>query len=37
MVTAATREYMTEVHMGNDREDFDDDPAGVPIFEGRNG
>jgi len=32
---AATREYMTEIHMGNDREDFDDDPNGVPLYEGR--
>ena len=23
--------------MGNDREDFDDDPDGVPLYEGTNG
>jgi hypothetical protein len=32
---AATREYMREIDMGNDREDFDDDPEGVPVYEGR--
>ena len=32
---AATREYMREIDMGNDREDFDDDPDGVPVYEGR--
>jgi len=29
------REYMAEVHMGNDRELFDDDPSGLPLYEGR--
>ena len=32
---SATRVYMTEIHMGNDREDFEDDPDGVPLYEGR--
>jgi hypothetical protein len=27
--------YMTELHMGNDRDDFGDDPNGVPAHEGR--
>jgi len=31
----AQREYLAEVHMGNDREDFEDDPAGLPLYEGR--
>ena len=26
---------MTEIHMGNDREDFGDDASGVPSYEGR--
>jgi hypothetical protein len=29
------RVYMREIDMGNDRDDFDDDPSGVPIYEGR--
>jgi hypothetical protein len=33
--SSATREYMREIDMGNDREDFDDDPDGVPLYEGR--
>ncbi|MGO9059851.1 MAG: Eco57I restriction-modification methylase domain-containing protein, partial [Candidatus Binataceae bacterium] len=32
---AAKREYMAEMHMGSDREDFGDDPEGVPLYEGR--
>ncbi len=32
---AAKREYMREIDMGNDREDFDDDPEGAPVYEGR--
>jgi hypothetical protein len=32
---SATREYMREIDMGNDREDFEDDPEGVPLYEGR--
>jgi N-6 DNA Methylase len=32
---APAREYMREIDMGNDREDFDDDPNGVPLYEGR--
>ncbi|WP_159013559.1 Eco57I restriction-modification methylase domain-containing protein, partial [Acidisoma sp. S159] len=32
---SATRVYMTEIHMGNDREDFEDDRDGVPLYEGR--
>ncbi len=32
---AAMREYMTEIHMGNDREDFGNDSDGVPLYEGR--
>ena len=31
----AQREYMTELHMGNDRDDFGDDPKGMPVYEGR--
>jgi hypothetical protein len=31
----ATRDYLCEVHMGNDREDFENDPSGVPVYEGR--
>jgi hypothetical protein len=31
----ARREYMREIDMGNDREDFDDDPSGLPVYEGR--
>lgn len=31
----ARRVYMAEVHMGNDRELFDEDPTGVPLYEGR--
>jgi hypothetical protein len=31
----AKRKYMAELHMGNDREDFGDDPDGVPLYEGR--
>jgi len=29
------RVYMAEVHMGNDRELFAEDPTGVPLYEGR--
>jgi hypothetical protein len=29
------REYMREVDMGNDRELFAEDPAGLPVYEGR--
>ncbi|MBI2895541.1 MAG: N-6 DNA methylase [Deltaproteobacteria bacterium] len=29
------RHYMAEIHMGNDRERFSEDPAGVPLYEGR--
>jgi len=29
------RTYMAEVHMGNDRELFTEDPAGLPLYEGR--
>ena len=29
------RHYMAEVHMGNDRSLFDEDPAGVSLYEGR--
>ena len=29
------RVYMTEVHMGNDRELFSEDPNGLPVYEGR--
>ena len=29
------REYMAELHMGNDRERFSEDPAGIPLYEGR--
>jgi hypothetical protein len=32
---AAKRVYMREMDMGNDREDFDDTPAGAPLYEGR--
>ena len=32
---AARREYMREMDMGNDREDFGDDPGSVPLYEGR--
>jgi hypothetical protein len=31
----AQREYMTEVHMGNDRHLFSEDASGVPVYEGR--
>jgi hypothetical protein len=31
----ARREYMREIDMGNDREDFEDDPSGLPVYEGR--
>ena len=31
----AQREYMTELHMGNDREDFGNNPDGLPLYEGR--
>ena len=31
----AQRRYMREIDMGNDREDFGNDPAGVPLYEGR--
>jgi hypothetical protein len=29
------RSYMAEVHMGNDRELFTEDPDGLPLYEGR--
>jgi len=29
------REYMAELHMGNDRELFDENSSGLPVFEGR--
>ncbi len=29
------RQYMAEVHMGNDRDLFDEDPSGLPLYEGR--
>ncbi len=29
------RHYMAEVHMGNDRELFTEDPRGLPVYEGR--
>jgi hypothetical protein len=29
------RQYMRELDMGNDREDFGNDPDGVPLYEGR--
>jgi hypothetical protein len=32
---APAREYMREIDMGNDREDFGNDPDGVPLYEGR--
>jgi hypothetical protein len=31
----ARRLYAAEIHMGNDREDFSNDPNGVPLYEGR--
>jgi hypothetical protein len=31
---APKRKYMREVDMGNDREDFGDDPDGVPLYQG---
>ncbi len=31
----ARREYAAEVHMGNDREGFEEDLSGLPVFEGR--
>jgi len=31
----ARREYMRELDMGSDREDFGDDPNGMPVYEGR--
>jgi hypothetical protein len=31
---APRRRYMAEIHMGNDREEFDDDPDGVPLYQG---
>lgn len=31
----AQRRYQREIDMGNDREDFGDDPDGVPLYEGR--
>ncbi|MCC7176058.1 MAG: N-6 DNA methylase [Bryobacterales bacterium] len=30
-----TRTYMREIDMGNDRDLFSDDPAGMPVYEGR--
>jgi hypothetical protein len=35
VVGLAIRDYMREIDMGNDREDFDADPSGLPIYEGR--
>jgi hypothetical protein len=32
---AARREYMREMDMGNDRDDFDTDSRGAPLYEGR--
>lgn len=29
------RQFMAEVHMGNDRDLFSEDPAGLPLYEGR--
>ncbi|MCK6505655.1 SAM-dependent methyltransferase [Myxococcota bacterium] len=29
------RHYQAEIHMGNDRERFSTDPAGLPLYEGR--
>ena len=29
------RRYMAEIHMGNDRERFCEDPTGLPLYEGR--
>lgn len=29
------RHYMAEIHMGNDRSLFTDDPSGLPVYEGR--
>jgi hypothetical protein len=31
---APQRRYWAEIHMGNDREDFGNDPEGVPLYEG---
>ena len=31
----ARRQYMRELDMGNDREDFGNDPGGLPLYEGR--
>jgi N-6 DNA Methylase len=31
----AVRDYMREVDMGNDRDDFESDPSGLPVYEGR--
>ena len=35
MAGPPTRTYMTEVHMGNDRDLFTEDPSGLPVYEGR--
>jgi hypothetical protein len=32
---APNRVYMAELHMGNDRGDFGNDPDGIPVYEGR--
>ena len=32
---APYRHYMREVDMGTDRELFDEDPSGLPVYEGR--
>ncbi|MBF0561549.1 MAG: N-6 DNA methylase [Alphaproteobacteria bacterium] len=32
---APDRKYGREMDMGNDREDFEDDPDGIPLYEGR--
>lgn len=29
------RSYMAEIHMGNDRDLFTEDPSGIPLYEGR--
>lgn len=29
------RHYMAEIHMGNDRDLFTEDPSGLPVYEGR--
>jgi hypothetical protein len=34
-IDLARRQYMRELDMGNDREDFGNDPDGLPLYEGR--